>query len=263
MRLVDEQIDLKGDGVEYVVWIDADALIISRNVCLESLVQLAEYRELIISEDKRCLLNTGVMLLRVCEWTQNFLREVWEERRYFKVAQFEQSAFESVLKRRYEGLHLLEPYHWLKGGPEIKQFAHTCVMAAHMLNSNVSDDDVFESNGLRDKAEMSAKFIFHPYGRKQKMKLLIGMVMSRGVKAVGILGNEDFPFDGGQKALLTYVKARRTTEEAEKTARDFAKCKWWFIFRRLFGFSVYTWVHQQHAMIFALWANVGEILIST
>ena len=61
-----------GKDVEYIVWIDADAVVINAAIRLEDIVIRGEYKDLIIAEDMTpaCSINTGVVLIRINEWSK-------------------------------------------------------------------------------------------------------------------------------------------------------------------------------------------------
>ena len=175
----------------YIVWIDADACVINDKIKLEDIVKLGEYRDLIIAEDQTFLINCGVMLIRVCDWSCKIFSEVWDERKYFKVPHFEQSALIRVLKRHAEGLNLIarESYFTKDGGNPIKLFVHTAVLAPSLLNTNVHDDDVgaihSKYNQRRSSKEL-ATFIYHPYGKSKKIELVQKMMSYHNIELEGI-----------------------------------------------------------------------------
>jgi hypothetical protein len=158
---------LEVDGVAWLVWIDADAVVISHETCILSVLARAEGRELVIGEDTSpcCLVNSGVLAVRVCDWSAALWSETWECRKYFDVKFYEQSALIKCLKKRREGLELVSPFHsHVVGGPQAdKLFPHVCVLHMSAFNSNVDEDGAFGS----------AEFIFHAVG-KSKLSMLTG-----------------------------------------------------------------------------------------
>ena len=166
---------LVADGVSWLVWIDADAVVIDHDKTLQQLLSRAAGRELCIGEDAStcCLINTGVLAVRICDWSAELWNEVWEQRRYFTTFFYEQSALVKCLRRRHEGLERLSPFHsHVSGGPSHdKLFPHTCVFPMSSINSNV------ESPGARHSCE----FIFHALGRSNKLGLLYEAIQSRGL----------------------------------------------------------------------------------
>jgi hypothetical protein len=201
-RIMGDLARLIHEGVQYVVWVDADAFILDVEARLESIVELAENRELIMAEDRTFPVNAGIFLLRVCDWSQQFLEELWVEKSYFMTSPFEQSAFAKLLRRREEGLDLVDPYFSFKGGPPVKHFAHATVLAPHLFNANVSDRDV--ESGSKESA---ATFFYHPYGKKRKLELMFAMMKKRGLETPWGTGAENFPSCTTQPALLAYFKA--------------------------------------------------------
>ena len=51
-----------------------------------------------------CLINAGVMLIRVSEWSRTLWQEVWDCNKYDDVTFYEQSALIRRLRAKREGL---------------------------------------------------------------------------------------------------------------------------------------------------------------
>eukprot|EP00434_Breviolum_minutum_P007280 symbB.v1.2.006426.t1/scaffold383.1/size215797/8 len=62
-------------GPRWIVWLDADTLLLNFDVKLEDFT-IQDF-DLIMSEDMSCELNTGVMILRTSTWSLQLLDEVW------------------------------------------------------------------------------------------------------------------------------------------------------------------------------------------
>jgi hypothetical protein len=152
--------------IGYIMWIDADAVVVNHAMKVEELLSRAEQRgtykgmlfqwvpniaktksnnaktyvDLIIAEDIHpcCLINTGVLLIRLSDWSASLWADVWAAQRYFDVFFYEQSALMRCLKKRHEGLHDVQPFHsYVRGGPMgDKLFPHVCVVPHLDLNSN-------------------------------------------------------------------------------------------------------------------------------
>lgn len=106
--------ELTRQNVRYLVWIDADAVIVEHEKTLINLVeQVGAGRELVIGEDMHtgCLINAGVFALRVCAWSKRFLDKVWASSSYDNVFFYEQSAMIKCLKSSGEGMELVKPFH--------------------------------------------------------------------------------------------------------------------------------------------------------
>ncbi len=162
-------------------------MVVNPDVRLEDLVHKAHFTDLIIAEDQRptCLLNAGVFLLRVGEWSLRLLEDVWNEPRFHTKRHYEQSALEKVLRSYGEGLEWQssqspKPFHsYISNDRSLRHFPHTCVAPRSWLNTHLADDDpeAKESPGGVERAA----FIFHPAGRKGKMKLLEKMLSLRAM----------------------------------------------------------------------------------
>jgi hypothetical protein len=153
-------------GISWVMWIDADAIVIEPSVrVLEDIVASAGARELVIGEDMNpsCLINAGVMLVRVCAWSVALWDDVWASKRYWSVPFYEQSALIGALRARQEGLEAVRPFHsHVRGGPQgPKHFAHTCVLPSLDFNSN----------RFAPESHESARYIYHAAGIAEGGKL--------------------------------------------------------------------------------------------
>jgi hypothetical protein len=138
--LADRQF-LDRNQVGYLMWIDADAIIVDHSKPLHTVVAQAAERDLIIAEDMNvgCLLNSGIFLVRTSEWSVGFLDDVWQCSQYDAVPFYEQSSIIRCLRRRSEWIHRLQqPFHSfaLGGPPDPKLFAHVAVLPIRYLNSN-------------------------------------------------------------------------------------------------------------------------------
>eukprot|EP00854_Cymbomonas_tetramitiformis_P022545 gene22545-27211_t len=153
-KLLEEEADLlSSQRVRYLLWIDADAIVVDPSVTLSDLVAKGKHMELIIGEDmypkSPCAFNAGIFLIKVGVWARQFLRDVWEGTagtRYQSVAHFEQAAMIKQLKMDFEGLddkykQLQQPYHSLLGGPVVKSFIHVCVLGCQEMNTNITDEE--------------------------------------------------------------------------------------------------------------------------
>ena len=179
---------LESGGVEWLVWIDADAVFVDLSKpLLEILSQRSQGRELVIGEDSStcCLVNTGVVAVRVCDWCAALWAQVWEQRRFFSTYFYEQSALLKCLKLRHEGLDLVSPFHsFIPGGPgeAVKLFPHTCVLPMAAWNSNVDEEG----------APGCCEYVFHAIGRANKLGLLTEALRRRGLDKGGLPVIEHF-----------------------------------------------------------------------
>lgn len=164
----------------YILWVDADAVVINMEKPLDEFVVLGEGRELIIGEDmSSCsLINAGLFLVRACEFSKGLFRELWDSpvlAKYDSQTFYEQSALIWLLKRRREGFETVEPFHYHNGGPLVKQFPHVCVLAKHLFNSNIC----LQSGKRQDPP---AEFVFHPAGSRSKLTVLRNALDLYGVR---------------------------------------------------------------------------------
>lgn len=140
-RLLEEMLATQNShNILYIMWIDADAVVIDHSISLKDIIARAHHRDLIIAEDMNpgCLVNAGVLLIRVSEWSRMLWQKVWECNNYDTVTFYEQSALIRTLKGIREGLNHIIPFHsYLPNGPSgDKLFAHVCVLPHLDFNSN-------------------------------------------------------------------------------------------------------------------------------
>lgn len=164
----------------FLVWIDADAVVVRQELGLTQLLQLlppaGAAKHLICGEDlsTACRLNTGVLLCRVSGWSERLWEDVWAadaSRRYHARLFHEQAALEKQLQQRGEGIGDAVRFHsYVRGGPtEPKLFAHTCVLPRRMLNSN---------------CDAEAALCFHAVGLGNKLAALRSAVAHAGLSGL-------------------------------------------------------------------------------
>eukprot|EP00462_Mataza_sp_D1_P006484 CAMPEP_0175120356 /NCGR_PEP_ID=MMETSP0087-20121206/578_1 /TAXON_ID=136419 /ORGANISM="Unknown Unknown, Strain D1" /LENGTH=318 /DNA_ID=CAMNT_0016401799 /DNA_START=117 /DNA_END=1070 /DNA_ORIENTATION=- len=201
-RLLADQDRLLRDNIRYIVWIDADAVVVNNSVTLEEVVDRAEGRDLILAEDMHpgCLVNAGVLLVRVGQWSRSLWRDVWESeqsKRFHDVFFYEQSALLAHLKSRNEGLGAVNPFHSYAGGPKLKLFPHVAALPMQSLNTNI--DAFIDADGKTNTTDpgknsnskgdlVHAEFIFHAAGniRGGKLQALTAVLRGHGVNLTGI-----------------------------------------------------------------------------
>lgn len=170
---------LDEEKIRYLVWIDADAVIIEPDITLESIVEEAGYTDLIIAEDQSivCQLNSGIMLIRVGEWSTRLMEAVWEEPKFHLKRHYEQSALCKILHTWGEGLNQFVPFHsWQSGKYSLKHAPHVCVFPRRRLNTRIMDDDPLAQG---ESETERARFIYHPAGTSDKIGKLRWMFEQR------------------------------------------------------------------------------------
>jgi hypothetical protein len=102
------------DRYDWLMWIDADAMVMNHRVKIEDLIEKAgEGKDLIISSDLNGL-NAGVFLLRNCEWSQLFLQFVESMRAEYLSHRYpEQEAMDAVIKDGETRHHVAYLPQWL------------------------------------------------------------------------------------------------------------------------------------------------------
>jgi hypothetical protein len=165
-RLLEEAL-AGGQGVEWIMWIDADAVVIDPSIrVIETLIAPREAArraltagtatsptpllkalsslELVIGEDitPTMPVNMGVALVRVSEWSRRLWDDVWMRSRYFARPYYEQAALVKCLEKRWQGLSEWPrsiPFHsYLPGYPGgDKHFPNVCVLPHLDINSTL------------------------------------------------------------------------------------------------------------------------------
>eukprot|EP00439_Symbiodinium_sp_Y106_P061263 s370_g9.t1 len=188
----EKTLGIPGPWPRWLVWIDADALLLDHRRVLQELTDpgpaVAGSFDLIISEDMSCAseINTGMMLVRTTSsWAQKLFDKVWEtaDPRLHHAPFHEQSALSQLLfppdhaeRRRW--------WSW-QGGPRCK------VVQQHML--------VWDCGTMNFKDPLNRPFVVHfvddhtRRGGKSKAERILDVVRGghcrRGLKALVVLGN--------------------------------------------------------------------------
>jgi galactosyl transferase GMA12/MNN10 family len=85
IRAVQEELMTPGRGCEWVMWLDADAVIMNSTIPVESLLRLAEPdADLIVTPDRRFGVSSGVWLIKNSDWSKRFLEEWWNMRSFVR-----------------------------------------------------------------------------------------------------------------------------------------------------------------------------------
>ena len=170
----------------YLVWLDADAVVLNQSTTVSDLVNAAEGKPLIIGEDLSpcCLLNAGVMIIEVCDWSRNFFHEVWASElavKYHNRNFHEQSTLIRLLQRTEQDAEVLkaEPFHSYRGGPRRKATEHVCIMPRDSFNTNEGwKGRMANKNDL--ELHPRIPFVFHSVGLR-KLEAVYDMLLSHGI----------------------------------------------------------------------------------
>lgn len=160
-----------------LLWVDADAAVIHHDTRFETLWDgLHDSIHLLIGEDvtPACLVNAGILGVRVSAWSARLWRDVWQSRsskKYYWLKYHEQSALLRQLMKRGEGLPVTiqsrAPFHSYCGGPrKPKIFPHVAVLARRAFNTNryALRADAVAATRVVPLEEDACDFIFHAAG---------------------------------------------------------------------------------------------------
>ncbi|OLP78119.1 hypothetical protein AK812_SmicGene41744 [Symbiodinium microadriaticum] len=149
-------IEVRAHDFDYVVWIDADAMILNHNLKLEQFVTFSQEADFIIGEDMADtdFLNTGLMFFRTCSgWCKDLLQKWWNdsETRWHQEVCWDQTGLCCLLQA--QGL-LDQKKHWFSwcGGPQHKRMRNMFV---------------FDCGSFNFKYLNSCKFVFHAVGERE------------------------------------------------------------------------------------------------
>jgi hypothetical protein len=221
--------------IQYLCWIDGDALVLQYDISIQSIIEKAHYKDLIIAEDMHpgCLINAGVFFIKVSEWSLSFLEEVWNSTKYDNVFFYEQSAMMKALKHKREPLHRLKPFHsYSKNGPQgVKLFPHVAVMPHTEFSSNVGVhktelESLLKTQGYETTVlnhtyqspdyDVSNMLIYHAAGLRGKLDYLRAVVIKYDIPCC--IHEEEFrnlSFKLNRNSLGHYTKNEETGADGE------------------------------------------------
>jgi len=78
----------------WLLWSDADALIVNQSIPLHTIVD--DGYDIMLTEDW-LMINAGVMLIKCTPWTKRFLESIYSDRRFDKALALDQSAIQHYL----------------------------------------------------------------------------------------------------------------------------------------------------------------------
>lgn len=80
---------------DYVFWMDADALIAEQSIRIEDFFKdyIGTEKFIVLTRDACKNINTGVFLLKNCEWSHKLLKLIWEQEQFIKHGWWENAAF--------------------------------------------------------------------------------------------------------------------------------------------------------------------------
>jgi hypothetical protein len=87
---------------EWVFWIDADAIVTNHRIEIESYIQLGG-DIFVCNETPHLVFNTGIFLIRQCDWSFWLLDEIWNKKEWQSFASCEQTAFNQIVCEGHTG----------------------------------------------------------------------------------------------------------------------------------------------------------------
>eukprot|EP00035_Acanthoeca_spectabilis_P029635 m.475077 g.475077 ORF g.475077 m.475077 type:complete len:442 (+) comp37652_c0_seq1:2-1327(+) len=175
---------------EWVVWVDADAAVVTE-AGLDALVSKGTAAtDLILGEDisPTCRVNAGVMLIRNTEWSKRLWADVWACSRWQTKPFHEQSALCRWLKLNEKGFGAQQPwYSWEGAGEEGHTTERTLVLPHPAINTNIGSaahqkikrDHKVNTRMGPDVAGPS--FAFHAIGCSPKLAAIREVLLAHGL----------------------------------------------------------------------------------
>jgi hypothetical protein len=203
VRAINEEL-LQNDSTEsvaeYILWLDADAMLVNHDLRVEDVARACEWKDLVISEDlhegSSCLINAGVMLIKKSDFSRKLFCTMWlEESKYNTTIYYEQSALQQQLRKMGEGVEnvhgpffsasrldpaLVGREHFSSVETTLAAmrrdcltFSHCKVLPCHLFNTNVYLED--------DPRGGAARFVYHAAGRGKSLQVFWDIIERRGL----------------------------------------------------------------------------------
>ena len=187
------QSDSTESAAEYVLWLDADAIVVDHELKLDDVARACGWRDLVISEDlhagSSCIVNAGVMLVKKSAFSRKLFGTMWAEHtKYDRTIYYEQSALQQQLRKMGQGLeNVRAPFFSAEKRAcssgtdgtlaalrrDCLRFPHCTVAPCHLLNTNVYRDG--------DPRGPAARFVFHAAGRGKTSRIFWDVIEQRGL----------------------------------------------------------------------------------
>jgi|SRR3954464_15776153 len=120
----------KLSSFEYVYWLDADILITNNEIDIDTYATV----DIIGSQDKEPVLNTGSFLVKNSTYGRAILLETWKRKQYIHTAGWEQAALHSILVETNWHNTCLLPQHCLNSYPATYKKGDLLVHFAGLTN---------------------------------------------------------------------------------------------------------------------------------
>jgi hypothetical protein len=91
---------MKDPNIKWIFWTDADSLIMNQNLPLEELID--ENFCFIVTNDLNASINSGQFFLKNCEWSRNFLKDVYSHKELIHHGWWENKAIIDEFEQKIE-----------------------------------------------------------------------------------------------------------------------------------------------------------------
>lgn len=161
---------LESGKCDWVMWLDADVVFMNQSVRLETLLSSEENVDLIVTPDASFRVSSGVWLIRNSAWSQKFLQDWWNMRRFVRSKGLslsgDNNAFGSLVSKRLKNDSEREHLHIT---PE------RCSMNSNAIFVNDKQVDVATKRADWQGSTTSfhqGDFIAHAAGIDQKLRAI-------------------------------------------------------------------------------------------
>ena len=172
IKAVLELMDTNKHDCDWIVWTDADTVIMNATIAVESFLPSNPHVDLLIGSDKGGGYNSGVFLFRNTRWSRRFLQTWWNMTSFVKVHGLAKSGDNDALKDLLK--HTLDFDEKVRSPPRC-----TFNSFAVFLKQNEQKQPLTSYSWyLDDEHYHQSDFIAHTPGKDNKaecLKLLLGL----------------------------------------------------------------------------------------
>lgn len=172
---------------KYIIWIDADAIIVQHNITFEEIIKKYQDIDLLLCSDiffkKECI-NSGVMIIKNTEWSYQLFKKVWNNNKFEKGHNDQRVLLYEITKELY---------------PESEPtliFNQFCMLGKIHPKVMIFKENYFNTNILRYR---SGDFILHLMGTNnfdrvfimRQINTKLGLDDFKNLDCINLINNKD------------------------------------------------------------------------